>query len=401
MFKAQTLKGFRDFLPRVAIKRKYVIDKITEIFERFGFDPLETPALEYAETLLEKYGDEADKLLYLFADRGGRRIGLKYDQTVPLARVIAQYGTSLPSPFRRYQIQPVWRAEKPQKGRFREFLQCDADIVGNPSYIADCELIVLAAQTLTYLGFTDFRILVNDRTILEGVPRGALRCLDKLDKIGEAEVRKELRALGLSESLLDTVRSRKPTESLTRILETAPEMGVPRDTLRFVPTLARGLDYYTGMIFEVVIVGYGAGSVCGGGRYDRLIGQFTGVDVPAVGFAFGFDRLLEAMDERKLLPSGTTTTKLLITVFEPKMLDEALYLTTRLRHAGINTEIAPVHDAKLDRQLKYADTKGIPFAVIQGPAEAADGKILLKNLKMHTQDEITVETLIEKFTQSS
>jgi histidyl-tRNA synthetase len=326
---------------------------------------------------------------------------LKYDQTVPLARVIAQYGTSLPSPFRRYQIQPVWRAEKPQKGRFREFLQCDADIVGNPSYIADCELIVLAAQTLTYLGFTDFRILVNDRTILEGVPRGALRSLDKLDKIGEAEVRKELRALGLSESLLDTVRSRKPTESLTRILETAPEMGVPRDTLRFVPTLARGLDYYTGMIFEVVIEGYGAGSVCGGGRYDRLIGQFTGVDVPAVGFAFGFDRLLEAMDERKLLPSGTTTTKLLITVFEPKMLEEALYLTTRLRNAGINTEIAPVHDAKLDRQLKYADTKGIPFAVIQGPAEAADGKILLKNLKMHTQDEMTVETLIEKFTQSS
>jgi histidyl-tRNA synthetase len=318
-----------------------------------------------------------------------------------LARVIAQYGNSLPLPFKRYQIQPVWRAEKPQKGRFREFLQCDADIIGNPSYLADSELIVLAVQTLTHLGFTDFTVLVNDRTLFHDIPHTAVRVFDKLKKIGAEGVKKELHAHGLDSSLLDTIRQRRPTDTLTRILKTVPELGVPRDALRFSPTLARGLDYYTGMIFEVEIADYNAGSVCGGGRYDRLIGQFTGTDVPAVGFAFGFDRLMEAMAVGKLLPTGLTTTTLLITVFESKMLDEALYLTTRMRNAGINTEVSPLPEAKLDRQLRYADTKGIPFAVIQGPTEAASGKILLKNLKMHTQEEVTVETLIEKFTNAS
>src|SRR3990172_4425102 len=196
MIKPQPLKGFRDFLPAEATARQYVIQKLKKVFERFGFIPLETPALEYAETLLGKYGEESDKLLYLFSDRGGRKVGMRYDQTVPLARVIAQYGNVLPNPFRRYQIQPVWRAENPQKGRFREFLQCDADIVGSASYLADSEILVLAAETLTALGFKKFTISVNDRTLLKDLPVQAIRTIDKLGKIGEEGVKTELSARG-------------------------------------------------------------------------------------------------------------------------------------------------------------------------------------------------------------
>ncbi|OGG24646.1 histidine--tRNA ligase [Candidatus Gottesmanbacteria bacterium RIFCSPLOWO2_01_FULL_43_11b] len=391
MIKAQTLKGFRDFLPVDAIKRQFVVGKIKTAFERFGFDPLETPALEYAETLLGKYGDEADKLLYVFEDRGGRKVGMRYDQTVPLARVVAQY-QNLPKPFKRYQIQPVWRAENPQKGRYREFLQCDADIVGDTSPLSDAEVIALAIKTIESLGFRTFRVFINDRTLFDDIPLSAITIVDKLKKIGEEGVKKELLEKKFDPSLLSQVKNNKPTQNLRQILTALSSLGVSEKIVQFEPTLARGLDYYTGTIFEIAIDGYLAGSVCGGGRYDNLIGQFTGKDVPAVGFAFGFDRIVEAMEQFNLLPNMSTVTRALVTAFENI---DSRTLTSSLRKAGINTELF-YEPAKLDKQLKYADRKGIPYVIIQGPDEVKRGVVKLKNLQTKEQEELAVEEVIKK-----
>lgn len=395
MINAQTLKGFRDFLPAEAIRRQFVIGKIKEVFERFGFDPLETPALEYAETLLGKYGTEADKLLYLFEDRGGRKIGLRYDQTVPLARVVAQYQNELPLPFKRYQIQPVWRAENPQKGRFREFLQCDADVFGSASTLADAEVIALAAEILRALGVNSFRILLNDRTLFGSMPLGAIGIMDKLKKIGREGVAKELNQKGFDPKLFDAVCANKPSERVSTIMKQTIDLGIPKNILVFEPTLARGLDYYTSTIFEVEIEGYNAGSVCGGGRYDKLIGGFTGRDVPAVGFAFGFDRLLEALEQLNLLPAAPTATRVLVTAFSDELLTTSLGLASRLRNEGINAEVS-LEANKLEKQLKYADKKGIPFVLIQGPEEVKKNVVQLKDMKAQIQEELTLDAAVEK-----
>lgn len=395
----QTLRGFRDFLPADAIKRQYVINKIKEVFERFGFDPLETPALEYAQTLLGKYGDEADKLLYLFEDRGGRKVGLRYDQTVPASRVVAQYQQQLPTPFKRYQIQPVWRAENPQKGRFREFLQCDADIFGSASTRADAEVIALVSATLGALGVPRFRILLNDRALFADAPLAAITIIDKLKKIGEDGVKRELEGKGFDSLLLTSIRANEPSPRLAEIIENAVTLGVKRASLVFTPTLARGLDYYTRTIFEVEVEGYDTGAVCGGGRYDNLIGQFTGSDVPAVGFAFGFDRLLEALDRLNLLPGGSTATNVLVTVFSNDHLTDSLSLVSQLRASGINAEVSLDAD-KLDKQLKYADRKGIPYVIIQGPEEVSKGVVKLKDMKAKMQEELTIEEVITKISSN-
>lgn len=400
MIKAQTLKGFRDFLPADAIKRHYVIGKIRESFERYGFDPLETPALEYAETLLGKYGDEADKLLYTFEDRGGRAIGMRYDQTVPTARVVAQYAQDLPMPFKRYQIQPVWRAENPQKGRFREFLQCDADIFGEPSYLADAEIIALLGNTLSHLGFAGYTILINDRTLFGDTPLAAIGVIDKLNKIGAEGVKTELADKGFDPGILDTVKGLKPSERLMRIMQSLKTLGVDSSRVRFDPTLARGLDYYTSTIVEAVVEGYEAGSVCGGGRYDKLIGQFSGRDVPAIGFAFGFDRLVEAMDQLGLLPATPTKTRILVTVFSESQLPDMLSLTAQLRQRGINTDIA-LAAGKLEKQLKFADRKGIPYVVIQGPEEQQNNTVILKTMLTKEQKTLSVKELIGLFSGAS
>ncbi len=396
MIKAQTLKGFRDFLPADVIKRQYVICKIIEVFERFGFDPLETPALEYAETLLGKYGEEADKLLYIFEDRGGRKVGLRYDQTVPLARVMAQYEGALPLPFKRYQIQPVWRAENPQRGRYREFLQCDADSIGTESPLADAEVIALAVGIYKNLGFSSFGILLNDRAVFGKTPLSAITILDKLPKIGPEAVTKELRKKGFDPGLLDTVKQSQPTSRLKEIIAALKKLGVEPKQIIYAPTLARGLDYYTSTIFEVVIDGYEAGSVCGGGRYDGLIGSFTGNETPAVGFAIGFDRTLEAMEQFGLLPSSSTGTQALVTVFSPELLGASLNVTSTLRSEGINTEIYLKDETKLDKQLKYADRKGIPYVIIQGPEEVSRGVVKLKDMKAKTQEELRIDEVIQK-----
>ncbi len=400
MIKPQTLKGFRDFLPETTIARQIVINKIKIIFERFGFDPIETPALEYAETLMGKYGSEADKLLYIFEDNGKRKVGLRYDQTVPLARVVAQY-PELPKPFKRYQIQPVWRAENTQKGRFREFLQCDIDTVGTQSPLADVEIIACTLSVCKELGFKNVTMKINDRQIFDqiGLSKSAIITIDKLEKIGKDGVLNELRAKNIDEAekLFTAIEVSPKTERLQKIFEALKLFGYKEGIdIMFDPFLARGLDYYTSTIFELKSKDYAAGSLAGGGRYDNLIGQFIGQSMPAVGIAFGFDRMIDAMAALRLLPEIKTSAQILVTIFSADKLGSALTLTSALRNKGINAEIYMDTDSKLEKQLKYADRKSIPFVVIQGPDEAARGVVKLKNMATKEQVELTIEQLIDK-----
>lgn len=393
----QTLKGFRDFLPEEARKRQYVIDTLRKVFLSYGFEPLETPALEYADVLLGKYGEEADKLLYTFIDRGGRRVGMRYDQTVPLSRVVAQYQNDIPLPFKRYQIQPVWRAENTQRGRYREFLQCDIDIVGTTSYLADAEVLTVVAESFAELGLYDFRILVNDRATFEGLKSDAIIAIDKLKKIGEEGVKRELSEKGYDSSLLEQIQNKKPTDSLIKILDTTAKLGVPEDQLVFDPTLARGLDYYTGMIIEVEIPSYSVGSVLGGGRYDNLVGMFAGKDIPAVGVAFGFDRIMDAMEEKGLFKKLDKQNKnVLVTIFSPELLSNAIAIYNTLREKRVAVELYADKSAKMDKQLKYANKKQIPFAVIIGPEEAEKNTVVLKNLTSGEQKQIMQDELVDE-----
>lgn len=408
----QTLKGFRDFLPKEALKRQYVIDTVKRVFELYGFEPLETPALEYEEVLLGKYGEEGDKLMYRFEDNGKRKVALRYDQTVPTSRVVAQYGSvsspQIPMPFKRYQIQPVWRAENTQKGRFREFLQCDADIIGTSSPLADAEVIVTAAMCLNRLGFKTFKVLINDRNIFSNlVKRGVveeknlatvIRIIDKLKKIGRVGVVKELEETGISTEkatyLLQVVEETKPTSFITDIFDYLKNMGMPNEFYEFSPTLARGLDYYTSVIFEIEIENYTAGSVCGGGRYDKLIGKLSGgSDIPATGFALGFDRILEALTQLNLFPKDLGVTKVLVTLFSKELKEKAVSLVTRLREQGINTEVFFDESKPLEKQLKYANQKGIPYVVIAGPDEAKKQVVILKDMKTREQKTLSLDSL--------
>jgi histidyl-tRNA synthetase len=400
MITAQTLKGFRDFLPADAIKRQRLIQTMKSVFAQYGFDPLETPALEYADTLLGKYGEEADKLLYIFEDRGGRKVGLRYDQTVPASRVVAQYGNTLAMPFKRYQVQPVWRAENPQRGRYREFLQCDIDIFGEASYMADAEIIVTVGKTLERVGFNKYSILVNDRTLFGDAPLGAIMVIDKIKKIGVEGVQKELTEKGFDPTLLSKIKNNKPSERLSQIIAAVESLGISREHIVFDPTLARGLDYYTSTIFEVELDG-AAGSIGGGGRYDKLIGQFTGKDVPAIGFAFGFDRLLEAMIQAQLVPETKTEAQVYVSVFAKDLLSSALAITSQLRSAGITTDVCMNDDMKLEKQLKFAAAKGVPYVIIQGPDEADRNVVKLKNLSTKTQEELSLAAVIDKLSAAS
>lgn len=400
MIKAQTPKGFRDFLPSEALKRKYVQGIIETTFASYGFDPLETPALEYSETLMGKYGTEADKLLYLFKDNGGRQVGLRYDQTVPLSRVVAQYGQELILPFKRYQIQPVWRAENTQKGRYREFLQCDIDTIGSDSYLSDAEIIACTIDGLKKIGFQKPQILVNDRTIFDslGLSKKEIIIIDKLDKIGEPAVIEELEKSGRknAKELFNSIRAATKTDRLREIF-TALELSkfVEGTDYRFEPFLARGLDYYTSTIFEAKVLDQATPlSVAGGGRYDTLIGTFSGRDVPAVGIAFGFDRIIEIAGELGLIPSFKTGSTMLICTMGKDYLDLSLTLANNLRKNGqINTEVYPDPTAKLDKQLKYANKKGIPFVAILGEDEVKTQSITLKNMRDGKQTSLKINEL--------
>ncbi|MFH1967399.1 MAG: histidine--tRNA ligase [Patescibacteria group bacterium] len=405
----QTLKGFRDFLPDQKRQRDFIVQKMVEVFERFGFEPLETPTLEYASLLTGKYGKEADKLLYTFTDRGERQVGLRYDQTVPTARVLAQYQNQLSKFFRRYQIQNVFRADKPQKGRFREFIQSDIDIFGSTSSLADAEILACTYFALKNIGFEQINILINDRQILLKALQplainavdvmSIIQSIDKLDKQTPDQVIQELAAKGLTQSnaqqALQSIQTAQITDSLKQIQSQAQSLGIPPKEIVFTPTLARGLDYYTGMIFEVQIPDYSAGSCAGGGRYDQLIKALGGPDTPAVGVAFGFDRVVEAADQLSLLPVGQATTQVLVTIFDDESQVESLKVASQLRQAGIGVEVYPAVD-KLARQFKLADQKQIPFALVIGQTEIEKGLVTLKDMRTRTQSEVTIASVISQ-----
>lgn len=404
----QTLKGFRDFLPREKRQRDFVAQKIKDTFELFGFEPLETPTLEYAELLLGKYGTEADKLVYTFDDRGGRKIGLKYDQTVPTARVLAQYRNGLPKFFRRYQMQNVFRADKPQKGRFREFTQCDIDIFGTKSEVADAEILATAYFAYTNIGFRNIELLVNSREVLFDTLKpfetkdvdinSIIQSIDKLDKMSEEDVISELKDKGLSgensEKLLTAIKSAKPNDNLKKIFELLIEYGMPEDAVVFTPTIARGLDYYTGMIFEVTIPDYAAGSLGGGGRYDNLIKDLSGIDVPAVGMAFGFDRTVDAAVELGFVKDVDSGTRVLVTLFDESAIADSVKAATYLRNEGVSVEVYPEVD-KIGKQIKYADKNGIPFVAIVGEEEMKQEKVTLKELASGESKTVALDELVQ------
>ncbi|HSW89191.1 MAG TPA: histidine--tRNA ligase [Candidatus Saccharimonadales bacterium] len=402
MMKPQTLKGFRDFLPLEAKKRQFVINKLKKVFELYGFEPLETPTLEYEEILMGKYGEEADRLVYRFEDHGKRRVALRYDQTVPLARVISQYQNELPMPFKRYQIQPVWRADNTQKGRFREFIQCDIDTIGTNNVLSEAEIISLIEQAYKALGFKKIKILINDRKVFEGLSPKAIGIIDKLQKIGEDGVIEELVANAIAKdaeeakNILQSIVAQEPTEYIRQVLAAIQQLQNQTDAIEFSPTLARGLDYYTGIIIEVETSEYPHGSLGGGGRYDNLIGMFAGKDIAAIGYAFGFDRIIDAMDELQLFPTEIqgATTQILVTVFDESLKEKSLEVCSQLRKKHINTEIYLGTNIKMEKQFKYADQKGIPFAVIIGPEEAEKNVITLKDLRERTQKQLTLDELI-------
>ncbi len=396
--KTQTPKGFRDFLPEQALARQFVLGKITEVFQKFGFDPLETPTLEFEETLTGKYGEE-EKLIYKFETPGGDKVALKYDQTVPLARVVAQYGPDgaqiLPIPFKRYQIQLAYRGENTQKGRYREFLQCDADIVGVSSPLADAEILGMVYEIYKNLGL-DISIYINDRSLLSGIEPKYLAAIDKLAKIGEANVLRELEEKGLNSKealdLFGRVQTMQPSDNLVQAMQLYKQLGYPEDSIAFNSTMVRGLDYYTGIIIEAVLKSEPkSSSLGGGGRYDQMIGKFTGKDLPGVGFSVGLDRTIEAMEEAGVLKAQKTNSQVLVTVFSPELIKKSLEATLRLRSANIGVELWLDPESKMEKQLKYADQKGIPYVIIIGPDEAASAEVVLKDLQRRTQEKMSLD----------
>jgi histidyl-tRNA synthetase len=404
----QPLKGFRDFLPADKRKRDYVAAKIKESFECFGFEPLETPTMEYASLLLGKYGIEADKLVYQFEDNGGRYCALRYDQTVPTARILAQYQHDLPKYFRRYQIQNVFRAEKPQKGRFREFTQCDIDIFGAHSYVADAEILACVYATLRNIGFDQVLLKVNDRQVLMGTLSpfvtaavdvfSIIQTIDKLDKISADGVIAELVTKGLvkekaSEALV-AISNAQLNDQLHNIIHAAQELGVPQGAVQFCPTLARGLDYYTGMIFEISVPAYTAGSLGGGGRYDNLIKQLGNIDIPAVGVGLGFDRIVEAADALGIFAQICIKPRVMVTIFSQEQLDYSLSIASFLRSKKLLVEVVP-QIGEVGKQLRVASQKQMNFVIILGQDEQRNGTVTLKNMASGEQQTVTKEKLVE------
>jgi histidyl-tRNA synthetase len=402
-----TLKGFRDFLPSKMAIRNEAIKRLRTVFAKYGFEELQTPAVEYAEVLKGKYGEEAEKLMYLFKDPGERNVGLRYDLTVPLARVISSY-PDLPKPFKRFQIQPAYRAENTQKGRYREFYQCDVDIVGSSSPISDAEILAVTNDSLKALGFTSFKIMVNSRSILyslmeaSGIPDTKYltiaQSLDKLEKKGKEEVVKELSAKGFDDNTIKTIfeniSKAAPDKYLSEVLEIAKKMGVAENIV-FEPTLSRGLDYYTGPIFESVVTEPKIGSITGGGRYDKLLKTLGGPDLPAVGTTIGLDRVCDVIEELNLWPNITrTSTNVLVTIFSNELKGKAIDVAQMLRAENINTELYPSEDSDLNKQLKFADKKEIPFAIIIGPDEAKNDSVMVKNLATGKQETVSLQDLV-------
>lgn len=409
------LSGFRDLLPPDALARERLIDTAKAVYRDFGFAPIDTPALEYTEILLGKGGDETDKQLYRFTDNGGRDVALRFDLTIPFARFAAKHWGQLGLPFKRYHVGQVWRGERAQYGRYREFVQCDFDTIGTESPLADQESVLVIHELLRRLGFERFTIRVNDRRVLNGLLErlgladravAVLRALDKLAKVGPVAVTEELaREAGASPeqsaAVLDFAALSGPTEdvlgrlgalvqgtstgeagvaSLAGIVEGARAAGVPAERLVLDVSIARGLDYYTGAIFETFLDDLpGIGSVCSGGRYDDLASLYTKQRLPGVGASLGVDRLLAAMQQLGLVESRSAPCPVLVVYFDAARGPEHLALASELRRAGLGVELYP--DAKkLRNQLEYADRRGFQLAVIAGPAELDAGTAQVKHL---------------------
>jgi histidyl-tRNA synthetase len=455
MSKTQPARGMRDFLPADVRRREYVIGVVREVYERYGFEPLETPAVENIETLTGKYGEEGNQLIFKILKRGeGERTGaadlaLRYDLTVPLARVVAEYGERLPKFFKRYQIQPVWRADRPARGRFREFYQCDVDAIGSRSMVVEAELCAAASDALAQLGFSNFTIRLNHRQVLAGVLEqagvaaelhgDALVALDKLDKIGAEGVARELgergvageagarlldffagvaqlehaselvvddrldreggttRAEALNAALLgrlvefvgDHEAGARGVEELRQILQFAGAAGAGA-AIKIDPSLARGLSYYTGAIMEIGVPDL-AGSLGGGGRYDNLVGMFSKQQVPACGFSLGLERIIVVMTEREMFPAGLerAAADVLVTIWDEAAASDALALARELRAGGsLRVDVYPEHADKVGKQFKYASARGVPFVAVAGPDERARGEVALKDMRSGEQQTV-------------
>ncbi|MBI2616791.1 histidine--tRNA ligase [Candidatus Gottesmanbacteria bacterium] len=391
----QILKGFRDFLPEDAQKRQYVIDVIRRTFELYGFVPIETPAIEYLETFTGNIGED-EHLFYKFKDQGGRDVALRYDQTVPTCRVIAQYPSKITLPFKRYQIQTVWRAEKPQKGRYREFLQCDADIFGVEDASADGETIALSIDIYKNLRFKKPIAIINDRELYKDIPYKAITAIDKLEKVGASGVLQELNQKGFSnkdaKTLLDTIKNNKPNDRLKKIFDYLDGYGLT-ENYQYKPTLARSFSYSTGPIWEIVVGDFPTGSLLGGERFDSLVSRFSNMKVPGTGFAIGFDRTILAMEELGLFPPISTKTKVLVTIFDETTLRYSQKIAQLLRSHAIPTDLFPDPNQKLEKQLKYALKKGVPLVLIAGPDELRKQSVTVKNLATRTQKTVQLKEL--------
>ena len=425
MARTEPARGMRDFLPEDVRRREYVIDVITRTYEAYGFEPLETPAVENLETLLGKYGEEGNQLIFKILKRGEHEatgqadLALRYDLTVPLARVIAHHQAKLPRLFKRYQIQPVWRADRPARGRFREFYQCDVDSLGSTSPVVEAELCAAVSDALLALGFTDFTIRINHRQLLTSwlnqvdVPverhAEALVVIDKRDKIGLDGVYDELGTKGFDELQRTAIRNwlgaafpgewwewlerqltllddagRQAFENLKAIRDLASGSSAA-SRLELDLTLARGLSYYTGAIMEINVADL-AGSLGGGGRYDNLVGMFLGQSIPACGFSLGLERILVVMGERGMFPPtlAATPADVLVAVLDSAAGSHAMRVAARLRQAGLRVSVYPDPD-KIGKQIKYADSRGIPIVAILGSDEIAHGTITVKHLAAQTQ----------------
>lgn len=399
----QSLPGFRDFLPQEAKKRLWLKNLIVSVFEKWGYEPMETPTLEPLSLFAGQVGED-EKLFFKFTDNGGREVALRYDQTVPTCKVVGENASQLVFPFKRYQIQSAFRAEKPQKGRYREFLQCDADIFGISSPLADAEVIALSLDIYKQIGFKQVKALINDRALLSDFPYEAIIALDKLDKIGPDGVISDMVAKGISQTdakkFLEKTASLQPNETVKTIMNYLSSYGFDASWFEFSPTIARSFSYSTGIIWEIIIPNL-KGSVLGGERFDKLVEKTTGKNIPGVGFGLGFDRTLEASETMGLIPEMLTASQVLVTIFSQELFNNSLKITRFLRQNNINCELYPESKIKLDKQLKYANDKKIPFAIIIGPDEIKTNSVTLKNLNKKSQVTIPLSDVVHLINESS
>ncbi len=433
MITPQTLKGFRDYLPETMIPRRQIINAAAEVYESFGFAPIDTPALEYLEILQGKGSDETDKQMYKFQDAGGRNVGMRFDLTVPLARFSAQHINELGTPFKRYHIAPVWRGENTQHGRYREFVQCDFDTIGTTGVESDIEAVLVIYTLFCRLGFKDqFVIHVNNRQILNGILEtmnlrdksvSVLRAIDKLPKVGAEKVIEELKQTAgatdeqcesllamasltgtndevlnrLSEIAAQSELAQAGIARLRQILDGAKAAGIADSAVQIDLSIARGLDYYTGVIFETFLTELPKiGSVCSGGRYDNLAELYTKQQLPGIGASLGLDRLLAAMEELGKLPDAKTPADVLILFFDSERLNDYIKMSVELRSAGVKVELYP-EPKKIKAQMQYADRKGFKYVVIAGSKEFEEGKVQIKNLADGSQKDVPMAELAAAF----